>query len=77
MGLIGSFIDKKNYEKSMKLFKRIEENMRDSTSKKITMYISTLKGYDDLFKMITDNGWKYEIAGNNREGLFLVVKEDV
>lgn len=75
MNPIRKFIENKRHKKCVNAFQRIENTMKDSTSGTCVLYIMTTRGYDELFKMITDNGWYYETAGDNREGVWLTVKK--
>jgi hypothetical protein len=40
------------------------------------MYMSTVRGYDELFERLKNEGYYYELSGNNRERIFLTVKKD-
>lgn len=50
-------------------------NIKDSTSHSYTMYISTLDGYEELFDRLRNEGYSCDIVGNDREGMFIKVKE--
>lgn len=65
------------HKKCVKMFERIKKEMEYSTSKTVVLYIATEKGYDELFNNIKEKGWDYRLDGNNREGVFLTVKENV
>lgn len=75
MNPIKSFIEKRHHKKCVKAFERIEESLKYSTSHIANMYLGTTRGYDELFEKIKERGWYYELAGNNREGIWLTVKE--
>jgi hypothetical protein len=75
MNPIKSFIGKRNHKKCVKAFKRVEESLKYSTSHTTVMYLGTTRGYDELFETIKERGWYYELAGDNREGIWLTVKE--
>lgn len=75
MNPIKSFIEKRNHKKCARVFKRVEESLKYSTSRTAVTYIGTTRGYDELFEKIKEKGWYYELAGDNREGIFLTVKE--
>ena len=65
------------HKKCVKMFERIKKDLNYSTSHTSIIYIATEKGYDELFEKIKAEGWDYRIDGNNREGVFLTVKENV
>ena len=76
MNPIKLFIEKHNHKKCVKALARIEGTIKYSTTKTCVMYLGTTRGYDELFKMIEENGWYHEVVGDNREGVFLTVKEE-
>lgn len=75
MNPIKSFIEKRNHKKCVKVFERVEGSLKYSTSHTAVLYLGTTRGYDELFEKIKEKGWYYELAGDNREGIFLTVKE--
>ena len=76
MNPIKDLIVKHNHKKCQKAMDRIISNVRYSTSNTYVMYMSSLRGYDELFERLTEEGYHHEITGNNREGIFLTVKKE-
>lgn len=76
MNPIKNLIAKHNHKKCEKQYHRIITNVGYSTSHTYVMYMSTVRGYDELFERLKNEGYYYEITGNNREGIFLTVKKD-
>ena len=74
MAMLKDMVDKHNLKKSHKLYDRIKREMSCSTSGTVVVSISTDKGYDRLFERLKDEGYTYQIDGNNREGMWLTVK---
>lgn len=76
MNPITKLIENHRHKKCVKTFQRIKNELKVSTSRTCVIYIATARGYDELFKMIEENGWYHEVVGDNREGVFLTVKEE-
>ena len=76
MNPITKLIENNRHKKCVKTFQRIKNELKVSTSRTCVIYIATTRGYDELFKMISDEGWSHEISGDNREGIWLTVKKD-
>lgn len=74
MGLFGNIKNKKNHEKCVKAFNRIKHTIEYSTSNICVISIGKNEGYSELYSMISDAGWSYEITGNEKEGYHLTVK---
>lgn len=76
MNPIKNLIAKHNHKKCQRTYDRIVGNIRYATSNTYVMYMSTLRGYDELFDRLTADGYYHEIIGNNREGIFLTVRKE-
>jgi hypothetical protein len=76
MAILKDIVDKHNLKKSHKMYDRIKREMGESTSGVVVVAISTDKGYDRLFDRLKEDGYTYQIDGNNREGLWLTVKDE-
>ena len=76
MKFIRNLIAKHNHKKCEKTFQRIVTNVSYSTSHTYVMYMSTLRGFNELFDRLTAEGYYHEIIGNNREGIFLTVRKE-
>ena len=78
MNPIRKLIANHNHKKSIKAFDRIKNSIEYSTNspKSCVLYLGTDKGYEELFDLLKEQGWYYEISGNNREGIFLTVLEN-
>lgn len=74
MSFIKSLTNKSNHKKCIQMFDRIKHTLDYSTSHTCIVYIGKEDGYEELFQMITDNGWTYELVGNKKEGLHLSIK---
>lgn len=70
-------IDNHRHKVCVTMFNRIENTLKDSTSKTAIVYVGSLKGYDELFEKFEEMGWYYETSGDNREGIWLTVKSNV
>lgn len=78
MNPIRKLIADHNHKKSIKTFERIKHAIEYSTNspKSCVLYLGTDKGYEELFDLLKEQGWYYEITGTNREGIFLTVTEN-
>lgn len=76
MNFINQLIEKHNAKKCEKLYERIMNQMKDSTSKIVVVSLSTNRGYDALFVRLEQEGYRCIIEGNNRDGVFLTVKQN-
>jgi hypothetical protein len=75
MNPITKLIENHRHKKCVKAFERIKESLKYSTSHATVLYLGTTRGYDELFEKIKERGWYHELAGDNREGIWLTVKE--
>lgn len=69
-----SIIDKMNKKKCDKAWKKITNILRDQDRCIITL--STMKGYDDLFRRIKDAGYVTHINDSMRESIFVTVEKN-
>ena len=69
-----SIIDKMNKKKCDKVWKKINNLLRDQDQCIVTL--STLKGYDDLFRRIKDAGYVTHINDSMRESIFVTVEKN-
>lgn len=74
MSLIGNIKDKWNKKKSLSVYNRVVDDLKTGSPASI-VYLSTDKGYDLLFKKLSESGYTWSIDGNYREGIFLTVKK--
>lgn len=63
-----------NKKKCDKAWKKITNILRDQDQCIITL--STMKGYDDLFRRIKDAGYVTHINDSMRESIFVTVEKD-
>lgn len=75
MGILKNLNKNHNHKKCVKAYDRIVSASRYSSDHSAILYISTDKGYEELFQMLISTGYDYTLSGNNREGMYITARK--
>lgn len=75
MNIIKALVDRYNHKKCARMWQQVHNN-RDllRSQNEIIISVSTLKGYDEFFRKLSESDYEWRVDDSMRDAIFIIIK---